>query len=69
MPDEHRRPRVRAVRPGAGHVALVTGANRGIGREVRRQLAALGYTVVLTARHPAKAAAAAAELTRTLLST
>ena len=48
----------------AGHVALVTGANRGIGREVCRQLAALGYTVVLTARDPAKAAAAAEDLTR-----
>jgi NAD(P)-dependent dehydrogenase (short-subunit alcohol dehydrogenase family) len=31
-------------------VALVTGGNRGIGREVCRQLAELGHTVVLTAR-------------------
>jgi NAD(P)-dependent dehydrogenase (short-subunit alcohol dehydrogenase family) len=31
-------------------VALVTGGNRGIGREVCRQLGVLGHTVVLTAR-------------------
>ena len=40
-------------------VALVTGANRGIGLEVCRQLAARGFHVVLTARDPAKAEAAA----------
>jgi short chain dehydrogenase len=31
-------------------VSLVTGGNRGIGREVCRQLAERGYAVVLTAR-------------------
>lgn len=31
-------------------VSLVTGENRGIGREVCRQLAELGHTVILTAR-------------------
>ncbi|MGV9771593.1 SDR family NAD(P)-dependent oxidoreductase [Streptosporangium sp. NPDC003464] len=41
---------------------LVTGANRGIGREVCRQLAALGHTVLLTARSAEAATAAAAEL-------
>jgi NAD(P)-dependent dehydrogenase (short-subunit alcohol dehydrogenase family) len=40
-------------------ISLVTGANRGIGREVCRQLAGLGHTVVLTARD-ARAAAEAA---------
>ncbi len=42
--------------------ALVTGANRGIGREVARQLADRGFTVVLTARDEAKAREAATEL-------
>ena len=33
-----------------GKVALITGANKGIGKEIARQLGLLGYTVVLTAR-------------------
>ena len=41
----------------------MTGANRGIGRETARQLAAKGYSVVLSARDEAKANAAAEELT------
>jgi NAD(P)-dependent dehydrogenase (short-subunit alcohol dehydrogenase family) len=41
-------------------VSLVTGANRGIGQEVCRQLAALGHTVLLTARSEEAAAKAAA---------
>lgn len=45
-----------------GLVAVVTGANRGIGREVCRQLAGRGYEVVLGARDPDKGARAAAEL-------
>ena len=32
--------------------ALITGANRGIGREIARQLAAAGMTVVIGARDP-----------------
>lgn len=43
-------------------VAVVTGANRGIGLEVARQLAAGGDTVVLGARDLAKGAAAADKL-------
>jgi len=45
-------------------VALVTGGNRGIGLEVCRQLAEKGHRVILTARHSAKASAAAAKLRR-----
>jgi NAD(P)-dependent dehydrogenase (short-subunit alcohol dehydrogenase family) len=42
--------------------ALVTGANRGIGREVARQLAERGYRVLLSARDGEKAKQAAEEL-------
>ena len=43
-------------------IALVTGANRGIGREVARQLAGRGFRVVLGARRAAAGRQAAAEL-------
>jgi NAD(P)-dependent dehydrogenase (short-subunit alcohol dehydrogenase family) len=45
-----------------GGVALVTGANRGIGREVARQLAQRGYLVLVSAREEGKARAAAQEI-------
>jgi NAD(P)-dependent dehydrogenase (short-subunit alcohol dehydrogenase family) len=44
-------------------VAVVTGANRGIGLEVTRQLATLDYTVVLGTRDLARGEAAARGLT------
>lgn len=43
-------------------VAMVTGANRGIGLEVVRQLANLGYSVVLGSRDLGKGEAAAKKL-------
>ena len=42
-------------------VSLVTGGNRGIGREICRQLAGRGHAVVLTARSADAAATAAHE--------
>ena len=43
-------------------VAVVTGANRGLGLETSRQLAALGYLVLLTARREPEGRAAAERL-------
>lgn len=48
--------------PHDGKVAVVTGANRGMGLETCWQLAARGYRVVLTSRDPAKGEAAARAL-------
>ncbi|MFH1152485.1 MAG: SDR family NAD(P)-dependent oxidoreductase [Pseudomonadota bacterium] len=43
-------------------VVLITGANKGLGKEIGRQLGMLGYTVVLAARKEQAGGAAAAEL-------
>jgi NAD(P)-dependent dehydrogenase (short-subunit alcohol dehydrogenase family) len=43
-----------AMNGSSGKVALVTGANRGIGLEVARQLARLGFTVILGSRDEEK---------------
>jgi NAD(P)-dependent dehydrogenase (short-subunit alcohol dehydrogenase family) len=45
-------------------VALITGANKGLGFEIARQLGEKGYTVVLGARDAAKADTAASTLRR-----
>ncbi|MFG1812768.1 SDR family oxidoreductase [Kribbella sp. NPDC049174] len=46
----------------SNEIALVTGANKGIGREIVRRLGARGFTVYLAARNPGLGAAAADEL-------
>ena len=43
-------------------IALITGANKGIGKEIARQLGAKGITVLIGARDQARGDAAAAEL-------
>ncbi|TCV96487.1 short-subunit dehydrogenase [Luteibacter rhizovicinus] len=51
FPAMRMRTRAVAVEPPlAQRIALVTGANRGLGREISRQLAALGVTVVMGSR-------------------
>lgn len=46
----------------SARIALITGANRGIGFEVCRQLASRGFVVLLAARDAAKAESAARKL-------
>ena len=45
-------------------VALITGANKGIGLETARQLGKLGVTILVGARNVAKGEEAAARLLR-----
>ena len=45
-----------------GKIALITGANKGIGYEVARQLGREGITVLIGARNPQLGEAAAAKL-------
>ena len=48
--------------PNGRTIALVTGANKGIGREIARRLASLGFTVLATARNAQRGEQAAREL-------
>ena len=48
---------------GTKRIALVTGANKGIGLEIARQLGQAGVFVVIGARDPARALAAVEDLT------
>jgi len=61
---EHRdRPNGQPEIPPAGsRVALVTGGNRGIGREIARQLSRMGLTVLIGCRDEAKGREAAEQL-------
>src|SRR4051812_12557703 len=46
----------------SSRVAVVTGANRGIGLEISKELARKGLQVILTSRDPKKGEAAAQKL-------
>ncbi|MEO7718870.1 MAG: SDR family oxidoreductase [Capsulimonas sp.] len=45
-------------------VALITGANKGIGKEIARQLGVQGFTVLIGARDAGRGAEAVADLTK-----
>jgi NAD(P)-dependent dehydrogenase (short-subunit alcohol dehydrogenase family) len=51
-----------AMASSSQRVALVTGGNRGIGREIARQLASRGLHVVVAARHESDAQEAASHI-------
>jgi len=50
----------------SNQVALITGANKGIGLETARQLGAQGMTVLIGARDPGRGSKAAARRQRNL---
>lgn len=50
------------IPPTRSRVALVTGGNRGIGREIARQLSLMGLTVLIGCRDEAKGKAAVEQL-------
>jgi NAD(P)-dependent dehydrogenase (short-subunit alcohol dehydrogenase family) len=52
------------IPPQAGKIAMVTGANRGLGLEIASALAGAGAQVILACRDPAKADAAVASIRR-----
>ena len=52
---------------GTGRVGLVTGANKGIGFQVSRELARLNHRVLIGARNTARGAGAAADLSKEML--
>jgi NAD(P)-dependent dehydrogenase (short-subunit alcohol dehydrogenase family) len=58
------RPMSAPVPPPSSRLALISGANRGLGLETARQLLELGYSVLLTSRDPAHGEQAAHALGR-----
>ncbi len=51
-----------AVPPQIGRIAIITGANAGIGKETARALARTGITVVMAGRDAVRAETARAEI-------
>ena len=50
----------------SGRVALITGANSGMGKETARELARMGAEVILGCRSPHRGEAARAEITESI---